>query len=121
MKMKLAEFAAVVAGAEAEDAVGGSRFEGDFHRVTHRRFVDAVDDDLVGAVGAVDQIAFDAAAERGAVSVVGRGDHAFIRRATLLPLRTTPPGNGVMIPTSGANASLARRAALRATSGWGLA
>ena len=46
-------------------------------------FVDAVDHDLVGAVGAVGQSRFDAAAQRGAIGVGGRGLEPLVARADL--------------------------------------
>ena len=69
MKMELAKFAAIVAGADCEHPLAGGRVQSSFHGCGYRLFVDTVDHDFVGAVGTVDQLRLHSTAERGAIGV----------------------------------------------------
>ena len=62
VEVELAEFAAVVAGADCQHAVGGSSLDRHLHRASDRGLVDTVDDDLVRTVSAFDQRALDSPA-----------------------------------------------------------
>ena len=64
--MELAEFAAVVAGADGGDACARGGVERGAGGDGNVRFVDAVDHDFVGALSAIDEFGRHAAAEDGA-------------------------------------------------------
>ena len=73
-EIELAQFAAVIAGANRQHPLTRGRFDGGTHGLAYRVFIDTVDYDLVAAIDPLDQFALDATSLCRAESVIRRGD-----------------------------------------------
>ena len=94
VKMKLTQFAAVIAGTNRQNAwpCGGGHC--DFHGPGDRGLIDAVDHDFVGALNPRNQFRFPPATERGTKCLVCRGAKRLIPRPYLTAAADDPTGEG---------------------------
>src|SRR5215211_5796194 len=85
MKLILPQLAAIIARRDRHNAAAGGRAQSGYCRATDRLFARAVNDDLIGTISILVQLAFHPPAERRTVCI-GRGrDESLVPRPDLAP------------------------------------